>query len=695
MSRFVSSISGLPISAQSAAWAPTNSGDVSAIASAYAGSAVSGKMDASASSNFYPSDNPSGFITGVDLSPYQEKSGMSAYQPSGDYAFNSALSSKMDASASSQFQPSGDYYSASNPSGFITGVDLSEYATKTEVESSVSGKFDASASSDLYPTSNPSGFITGVDLSDYATLSAVDSAVSGKLDASASSQFQPSGDYQPSGEYYSASNPSGFITGVDLSDYATLSAVESAVSGKQDASAMTAYQPSGDYYSASNPSGFITGVDLSDYATKAGVESAVSGKLDASASSQFQPSGDYQPAGEYYSASNPSGFITGVDLSDYATTGDVESAVSGKLDASASANFYPNDNPSGFVTGVDLTPYQEKTAMSSYVPFSSVGVDGSGKVSGINGSGIAGTDEAVVSGIASAYAESAVSGKMDASASSNFYPSGNPSGFITGVDLSPYQPVSSMTAYQPSGEYYSASNPSGFITGVDLSPYALSADVSGTVDAVATNSATWAQSGGDVFVSGFGYNDSAISSIEGSSLYDKSAHARITTVAGRIGSVSSEVSGTIDLVSSQSANWGGSALQLSAGPGITLTKSGNTLIASHDETLLWSGAAISSNETAALSEHISGFDTIRVYGHTHNGYGFSWIKEIPVASDTLFGCALSLWSGSDTELDFSRFALNGTTVSALSGSWFVNGTMGTATAYVDRVVGVNRTAVSA
>lgn len=30
--------------------------------------------------------------------------------------------------------------------------------------------------------------------------------------------------------------------------------------GKQDASAMTAYQPVGDYYSASNPSGFITGV---------------------------------------------------------------------------------------------------------------------------------------------------------------------------------------------------------------------------------------------------------------------------------------------------------------------------------------------------------------------------------------------------------------------------------------------------
>ena len=44
--------------------------------------------------------------------------------------------------------------------------------------------------------------------------------------------------YQPVGEYYSASNPSGFITN----------------------DAITGLQPSGDYYSASNPSGFITEV---------------------------------------------------------------------------------------------------------------------------------------------------------------------------------------------------------------------------------------------------------------------------------------------------------------------------------------------------------------------------------------------------------------------------------------------------
>lgn len=130
---------------------------------------------------------------------------------------------------------------------------------------------------------------------DSATVSAiassyVESGVSGKLDASASSQFAPSGDY------YSATNPSGFVD----SSY-----VASSISGKMDSSASSSFYPS------DNPSGFITGVELSSYATTAYVDSSVSGKLDASASSQFAPSGDY------YSATNPSGFITGVDLSEY------------------------------------------------------------------------------------------------------------------------------------------------------------------------------------------------------------------------------------------------------------------------------------------------------------------------------------------------------------------------------------------
>lgn len=321
-------------------------------------SALSSKLDASASSQFQPSGNYQSALTfgysgdaissidgsalagmggheytgiypvivdntadtiAVDSTGLSIDETMSAYEsggevvigvragqfaPTGDYAFNSSLSSKLDASASSEF------YSTGNPSGFITGVDLSDYAK----ESSVSSKLDASASSEFYSTSNPSGFITGVDLSDYAK----ESSVSSKLDASASSEF------------YSTGNPSGFITGVDLSDYAK----ESSLSAKMDSSA------SSEFYSTGNPSGFITGVDLSNYATTAYVDSSVSSKLDATASSQFAPSGNYADA----------------------------SSLSSKLDASASSEFYPSSNPSGFITGVDLSEYQLTADMSAYQP---------------------------------------------------------------------------------------------------------------------------------------------------------------------------------------------------------------------------------------------------------------------------------------------------------------------------------------
>lgn len=196
-------------------------------------------------------------------------------------------------------------------------------------------------------------------------------------------------------------------------------------------------------------------------------ESAASGKLDSSASSMFQPSGKYQTAGDYA----------------------YNSSVSSKLDASASSQFAPSGN------------YADKSALSYYVPVSASGqfapsgdyaynsalngkqdtlafaYNTADQISSINGSAIGGMDEAAVSGIASSYAQSAASSKLDTTAfnSGDFYSTSNPSGFITGVDLTPYQPTSAMSGYQPSGDYYSASNPSGFITLSDV-PAQVNAD---------------------------------------------------------------------------------------------------------------------------------------------------------------------------------------------------------------------------
>ena len=87
--------------------------------------------------------------------------------------------------------------------------------------------------------------------------------------------------------------------------------------------------------------------------------------------------------------------------------------------------------------------------------------------------------------------------------------------------------------------------------------------------------------------------------------------------------LSADVSGTVDLVSTQSANWGGSALALSAGPGVKLEKVGNVLVASTDETVLWSGNITASNGTGALAYPPSAFADLKIewYGENTGEYG--------------------------------------------------------------------------
>ena len=288
-------------------------------------------MSASESSSFYPmTGNPSGFLTGVDLSDYattayvdssvsgkMDATASGYLQPSGDYAYNSSLSSYLYASASSLFQSAGNYQTAG------------DYA----YNSSVSAKLDASASSEFYLTSNPSGFITGVDLDGYATTAYVDSSVSGKMDKSESSSFYPM-----------TGNPSGFLTSVDLSDYATTAYVDSSVSGKLDASAQVVTSILKFVHYDQSSVCQINEMPI----RAASAEMGTDGRYISSLASKSSLS-------SYYPTSNPSGFITDSTLVNYATTAYVDSSVSGKMDKTESSSFYPMySNPSGYLTAVDL-----------------------------------------------------------------------------------------------------------------------------------------------------------------------------------------------------------------------------------------------------------------------------------------------------------------------------------------------------
>lgn len=282
-------------------------------------------MSASESSSFYPmTGNPSGFLTGVDLSDYattayvdssvsskMDATASGYLQPSGDYAYNSSLSSYLYASASSLFQSAGSYQTAG------------DYA----YNSSVSFKLDASASSEFYLTSNPSGFITGVDLDGYATTAYVDSSVSGKMDKTESSSFYPM-----------TGNPSGFITGVDLSEY-------------QPTSAMTAYQPSGDYAYNSSMSSYIaySALSGSDNRVTAISGSALGGVIppttqlildDATMSGLIDPLTQ-----DFYVGVKSGVFASDSGMTAYATTASLESGISGKLDTTAFNSYSANLTP--------------------------------------------------------------------------------------------------------------------------------------------------------------------------------------------------------------------------------------------------------------------------------------------------------------------------------------------------------------
>lgn len=295
-----------------------------------------------------------------------------------------------------------------------------------------------------------------------------------------------------------------------------------------------------------------------------------------------------------------------------------------------------------------------------------------------------GVDSATVSAIASAYVESGVSSKLDSSASSDFYSTGNPSGFVDSAYVE--SSVSGKMDSSASSSFYTTANESGFVG----SAYVDSA-VSGKLDTTAFNSGDFYSTGNPSGFVGSAYVESSVSGKQDASAMSSYA-------------LSSDVSGTVDLVSSQSANWGGSALQLSAGPGVTLTKSGNLLVAGLDETVLWSSNVTNGETSATLSGSIFDFESFRIFYRAGERYG-AWLST-EVMNRDLSGNSLQLTDWFINASDYMIVAAGLYTVSndglTLSGThlkhmWFDPSNFGyagqgTAGVHIYKVVGINRTA---
>ena len=306
-------------------------------------------------------------------------------------------------------------------------------------------------------------------------------------------------------------------------------------------------------------------------------------------------------------------------------------AASGKLDtdtfAQVSGDFL-TAVPQSYLQNTDLTVTSGKVTEISGIPLSAGGtLPDTIPVSGVSGISVTETENEVLIGISADFATSAdleskldtsafssvsgdfltavpddfatkeylssqISGKYDTSSfaevSGNFLtavPQSAISGFATHEEVesavSGKQDASAMTAYQAAGNYLSASesanfypmsgNPSGFLTEhQSLAGYLQNSDLTIVDDKITEISGVPLSAGDELPQS-------------------------VTDAADYVSATSGNIDATIENVSSNSGVWGGSALPVSAGPGIKLEMNNGVLVASTDETVLW--------ETDQWAEH--------------------------------------------------------------------------------------------
>lgn len=258
------------------------------------------------------------------------------------------------------------------------------------------------------------------------------------------------------------------------------------------------------------------------------------------------------------------------------------------------------------VSGLNSIVYSYVSGNASFwdVPVSAMEVE-----TGTGMSGILVPDESSISSIASSYAKSA---QVVSSTATQLYAG---TAYVTSLNSAPLSAsragnaanaaIANSAYYDGTGRLISALPDSATVSAIAssyaasaasskqdssaMSAYALSADVSGCIDTVSANSATWGTQVVSSLYSAPAYGENWVTSINDMKLSAERANSAqwgrsaIFDNKGRYLSslaASADVSGCIDTVSAQSATWGGSALALSAGAGISLTLVDNVLVIS-------------------------------------------------------------------------------------------------------------------
>ena len=566
--------------------------------------------------------------------------------------------------------PSLDGYATQNwvnDQGFLKEVP-SEFVTESELNSAISGKADKSEIPSLdgyvkqedlasYATEEwvrQQNYLTEVP-SQYVTESELNSAISGKADKS--------------------EIPS-------LDGYATETYVQSAVSGKQDELEFTYDEENkittidghgiagtgggstyteGQYISIQNDVISVTGVqpsgeylvpdDLNGYATTEDVEAAVSGKADKSEIPSLQGYATEEWVGQQ-------GYLTSIP-SEYITETELESELSGKADVSAIPS----------VAGLASETYVDQHIEEA----TSGKMDSSAYIAPVN------ADWSATSGLSQILNKPEQSQLIPGSGISivesgdNYIINsfGGGSTYTEGDYVSIQNDVISVTGLQPSGEYLVPQDLSGYVKQEDLSSYATEQYVqdqtSGFVDSGYVSQYVESQVSGKQDELEFTYNeDQKISAINGSAIAGGSdVPIGVMTESGLKYNAVGEISGYGD---SAIAQYGAEKQWLvhddtilhmsnSAQYAFGVNLSAVAQLLGIDETVLWSGFKYNENDTIPCSESVFNFRKLEI------GY-LSYESETSATKQTLN------FSIDTDQIRGNTFSIGGQYL--LSNDWWVN-----------------------
>jgi hypothetical protein len=481
---------------QSGALLLTGAGSVNV---AYANSVftISG---AAATGDYYPNNNPSGYITGIDTSSFALKS------QTGDFITEGQT---------------GEFYAKSNPSGYITNSALSTY-----IQTSQTGQFAPAALTGNFITTSQTGLFAQADLtgnfvSSSQTGAYVNTFASHTQTGNALVGKNQTGIY--SGSFYPLnSNPAGYVTG-STGGFVAVGQTGILV-GKNETGVFTnSFYPlntnpsnyltgstggfvsvtqTGQFAPAALTGSFVTNGQTGSFATT-GFVTGVSGVLSA----QTAATGSYlygliqASSAGVSSLNSQSGSMSIVGAGNvFVTTNGQTITVSGSGSAGVTGDYvnrsetgeYHNTFVNNSETGVYTNTFVSKSESGQFAPtaltgaFITTGQTGQFTPAALTGNFVTTSQTGAYTNTFPTHTQTGASlvGKNQTGIySGSFYPlNGNPSGYITGSTggfLSASQTgilvgdneTGSFITTGQTGQFYAASNPAGYITNSALNGY--------------------------------------------------------------------------------------------------------------------------------------------------------------------------------------------------------------------------------